>query len=55
MRRLIPVLLVLPLVLPACGTTKRTTVVNAPSDKTVVVQPDGDVIVRRDDDRYRGR
>jgi hypothetical protein len=53
MHRLIPLLLVLPLVLTACGTTKRTTVVNAPSDKTVVVQPDGDVIVKRDNDRDR--
>ncbi|HXJ02120.1 MAG TPA: hypothetical protein VNH44_12930 [Micropepsaceae bacterium] len=55
MRHSIAVLLLVPLVLAACGTTKRTTVVNAPSDKTVVVQPDGDVVVKRDDDRYRDR
>ena len=53
MRRLMPVILLLPLALAACGTTKRTVVVNAPSDKTVVVQPNGDVVVKRDDDRDR--
>ena len=53
MHRLLPLLLLLPLTLAACGTTKRTTVVNAPSDKTVVVQPDGDVVVKRDDDYRR--
>ena len=51
MRRLMPILLLLPLTLAACGTTKRTTIVNAPPDKAVVVQPDGDVVVKRDDDR----
>jgi hypothetical protein len=53
MRRLMPVMLLLPLALAACGTTKRTTIVNAPSDKTVVVQPNGDVVVKREDDRDR--
>jgi hypothetical protein len=55
MRRIMSVILLVPLVaLAACGTTKRTTVVNAPSDKTVVVQPNGDVVVKRDEnDRDR--
>ena len=53
MRRLMPAMLLLPLVLAACGTTKRTTIVNAPSDKTIVVQPNGDVVVKREDDRDR--
>lgn len=53
MRRLLPVILLLPLALAACGTTRRTVVVNAPSDKTVVVQPNGDVVVKREDDRDR--
>jgi hypothetical protein len=53
MRRLMPVLVLLPLALAACGTTRRTTIVNAPSDKTVVVQPNGDVVVKRED--YRGQ
>jgi len=55
MRRMMPVILLLPLALAACGTTKRTTVVNAPSDKTVVVQPNGDVVVKRDDYYDRDR
>ena len=46
-------MLFLPLALAACGTTKRTTVVNAPWDKTLVVQPNGDGVVKRDDHRDR--
>jgi hypothetical protein len=53
MRRLMPVILLLPLALAACGTTKRTTIVNAPPGNAVVVQPDGDVVVKRDDARDR--
>ena len=53
MRGLMLVILLLPLTPAACGTTKGTVVVNAPSDKTVVVQPNGDVVVKRDNDRDR--
>jgi hypothetical protein len=53
MRCLMPAMLLLPLALAACGTTKRTTIVNAPSDKTIVVQSNGDVVVKREDDRDR--
>jgi hypothetical protein len=51
--RLKPAMLLFPLALAACGSTK-TVVVNPPENRTVVVQPSGDVdIVRHDDDRDR--
>jgi hypothetical protein len=55
MRRLLPLMLLMPLVLAACGTTKKTTIVNAPPDTPVIVQPNGDVVVKPDDDRNRDR
>jgi hypothetical protein len=52
--RLKPVMLLLPLLLAACGSTeKKTVIVNPPPGRTVVVEPDGDVSVSRDE--YRGR
>jgi hypothetical protein len=47
MRKLILVL-ILPTVLAACGSTeRRTVVVNAPAGSTVVVPPDGEATVVR--------
>jgi hypothetical protein len=49
-------LLLVPLVLAACGTTRRETVVVAPgADKTVVVPSNGNAVVVRDRDRDRDR